>query len=237
MYITKLAQTRDCFIIRTDQITVPSRLVQPVDVVANVGNALDIVQKARMWPRHVSSHLVMETIASVVVDLQYRIEELEQGALSITSSAVLSPRPFSFAFIIKDPIGQTGRFHVHAPRQKGTNMVVEDLWMTSIIHALEQFSNVIHTLFEVRQTFHNGRIILALDCFHGCQHGANEWSRTRFHGIRDDEKPRFIFCPRCGMQCDQITRFREIDGSPATFVQWSPIPQVQRRVGCDGWDL
>lgn len=237
MCVAKLAQTRDCFIVRTDQITVSSRLIQPVDIVADVGNALDIVQKARMGTRHVPSHLVMEAVASVVVDLQYRIEELEQGALSIASPAVLSPRSFPFAFIIEDPIGQTGRFHIHAPRQKGTNVVVEDLWMTSIIHPLKQFADISHTLFEVRQTFHNGRIILALDRFHGCQHGVNEWSCARFHGIRDDEKPRFIICPRCGMQCDQITRFREIDGSPTTFVQWSPIPEVQRRVGRDGWDL
>lgn len=91
MYIAKLTQTRDCFIVRTDQITVSSRLIQPVDIVADVGNALDIVQKARMGTRHVLSHLVMEAVASVVVDLQYRIEELEQGALSIASPAVLSP--------------------------------------------------------------------------------------------------------------------------------------------------
>lgn len=207
MDVAELTKTRNCIVVRSNQITVASRLIKTIDIVADVGNALDVVQEASVWSWHVSSHLIVEAITSLMIDLQYRIEELEEGALAIASTSILSPRSFAIAFVIEDSVWQAGCLHVHATSQERSDVVVEDLWMASVVHAFEKFADIDHALLEVCQTFHDCCIVLTLHCLHSSEHRVDQWTSTRLHRVGDDQEPRFIVRTSGCMKCNQVAWF------------------------------
>jgi hypothetical protein len=77
-----------------------------------------------------------------MVDREEDVKHLNQRALSITSTAVLSPMALAIPFVVEDSLRKTDRSHSLGPCTKGSDVVVEYLGVTSFMHALEKFSDV-----------------------------------------------------------------------------------------------
>lgn len=115
-----------------------------------------------MRPRHIGTHFVDEAMVRwsrgwafsfairravrgflracrAVLDTQDYVEELDQGGLSVATTAVLNVGVIiASACIELDAIGQSSICHILAASQERPDAVVEDVRIAVLIHSLEQ---------------------------------------------------------------------------------------------------
>ena len=84
--------------------------------------------------------------SGLVVDAEDNVEELNQGALSITSTTVLLPLALTIAFVVEDTSWQTGCSHAFAAGQEWPDFVIEDLGIAVLSHSAEKGTKFRDTL-------------------------------------------------------------------------------------------
>lgn len=73
----------------------------------------------------------------MVIDTEDDIKKLNQGALSIASTTILSPLAFSIALIVEDAFWQTSRCHAFAPCQERPDNMIKHLRITMFSHSVK----------------------------------------------------------------------------------------------------
>ena len=72
----------------------------------------------------------------LMLNTEYNIKELNQGALCITSPTILPPLALPITLLVENPIRQPRYCHVLAAREKGADLIVEDIWIAFLVHAI-----------------------------------------------------------------------------------------------------
>jgi hypothetical protein len=114
------------------------------------------------------------------------IEELNQRALSITSTSVLSPGALAIPFIIEDAPRQ---MIVQASCYKWSDLVIEYLGITPFVHSLEETSDLAQTFDEELQAGNHHFRVVDINRLKRRQHCRYDRSCPGLHCVRDHEKP------------------------------------------------
>ena len=164
-------------------------VLMTVDITSDVCDSFDFVQKSSVRARHVASHFFVEASTPSMVDRKDGVAELQKRTLPVAPAAVRSPRSFAVTLVVEDTVGQTCSSHIHTARQERPNSMIENLRITSLIHARKKVADIFHTLLEVLQCVDDSLDVIYFYCLHSCKHRLDQWPSPCLHGIRDDKKP------------------------------------------------
>ena len=88
--------------------------------------------------------------------------------------------------------------------------MIKDLGIASLIHALEESSNVLHALCEISESIDNCLDIVLVYGLNGTEHCFDQWASSCFHGVGDNKEPRFIISTCRGMLSNEVIWLSEI---------------------------
>ena len=189
MLIAEAAQCCNRVVVRLSQLSIVPRVV---DIVADVCNRFNIVQEPRVWTWHVLAHLGAEPCASIVLHTKYRVEELQQRALTVTAATVLPPCALAVALVVEDTVREAYGFHVHAAGKEGSDLVVEDLRPAAFVHAFEQLADVVDAFADILQSLYDGHRVVLRHCFDRRQASGDYGPCSCLHCIGDCVEPGLV---------------------------------------------
>lgn len=162
------------------------------------------------------------------------VEQLNQGALRITPSAMLMPLPLTISPIIEDTVGQAGRGHVLGSGQQRADLMVEHCWPAPLIHPFQQDAQLVQTLRHLEEKLSDSHGIGELHGADRVQDERDHLGTACFDGDRHHEEPSLVVGAGEGIQYRQIVRIGEVFG---LIGDKSKVPQVDGRICRAGWQF
>jgi hypothetical protein len=116
---------------------------------------------------------------------QHDVKELDNRALCVASTAVLSVILFSTSIVVEQTFGESSILHVPAASKEWPDPVVKDMRITVLVHSMKKSTDLIQDLREVLKTLNDNTSIpfpSGRNCLH---HQGNTRCRASLNGHRD----------------------------------------------------
>lgn len=169
-----------------------------------------------------------------VVDTKSDVEELDDGALGVATTAVLAVLAATRLIeLVEDAFRQTSLGHVLAPCKERPDAVVENGRVAALVDALQQSAEVVQALCEYAQATADGRHVAIAGSGHGRQHERDNGRAPCLDGDRDQVKPGLVDGAGEGGQGGEV--LERVDA--LVDEQRLEVPKTDAGIGGDREDL
>lgn len=213
-----------------------------LDVFADVGHMVDVLQELGMGAGHVLAHFLDEAVSrdpasafrrvalllarGTVLDSEGNVVKLKQAALRIASSGVLAIRRVGRAVVVKNTLWQSGVGHVLASSEKRPDAVEEDVGVASLVDSLQQVVQISQDLGKGLQVPCYGYRVTASCGRKGLEHERHDGRATSLNGDRNEVEPRLVDSSGKGRQRGQVLHVVNV----LVHEQRLVVPQAERRI-------
>lgn len=128
-----------------------------------------------------------------MLNTKNNVKELDERALGVTPTTVLSPLSLPIALIIEHSIRKARQDHILTSRQEGSDLIIKDLGRTMLIHPIQNNRNLFDVQSKCLKRSGDDSRIVRPHSVHGFHHRWDNLCAVGLDGDRDEVEPFFVF--------------------------------------------